>query len=1059
MIGRSCSWVGVGGWLAGVLVALLLTTPAHGTEPAAEKAVLLLYAESRVMPANASIDQEIRSLLQQSSGPVRFYTEHLDVSWFPDAGIQELLIDVLRQKYAGRRLDLVIAVGPGALRFALLHRATVFPDVPLVFTAGLPSIVDDLPLPPDVTGTWLLPDWKANLDLILSLHADTRRIALVYGTSAFDRSAIRGFHEAFSAYRDRLELVELTDVSFDEMLQRMAALPERTVVMFVAFFRDATGRAFVPAEVVGAVSRAARVPVYGVSDSFVGLGVIGGRVIDFQAQGRQAATLAARVLSGERPGPAAAGGRETNVYMFDARALKRRGVSERRLPPDSLVKHREASLWELYRWQIAAGVAVIAIQSALILGLLVQRRQSTAARLALARNLGFERLVSEISTTLATVAPAEIDGEIQQALLRIIQELGFDRGNLIEMTDDPRRVHVTRSMTARGVAPLPPTLEVAEFPWAFAALRRGELLWFLSPDEIPAEGAVDRASFLAAGITSFVGIPLDVGQVVVGAVTFATVRPAHEWPHVLIQRLRLVGEIFANALVRRRADAAVRESEARFAVIADAAPVMVWMAGTDGRCTYFNRGLLEFTGRSMGDDLADVWADRVHPEDRERCVAHYRRAQHAREEFVLEYRLRRHDGEYRWLADRGVPRLGRDGTFGGYVGTCTDISDIKAAHTATLKSVALRSAIFGSLYSQVAALDREGRVVAVNESWAHFGETGDGDPLRPSVGTDYLAACQRTAAEGHAAADQIAEAVRSVLDGRRQHVSLEYATRSDGNERWFDLHVEPFRHPDGGAIVSHLDITRRRLAEIEARRQREQLAHALRVTTLGELATSLAHEISQPLAAILSNAQAARLVLAKEPQHHDDLHGAVLDIAEDAKRAAQVIRRMRALLRKEWAERKYVDVNALVVEVANLLHADLEPKGVQRKLSLAKDVAPVLGDAIQLQQVLINVVMNASEAMVAASTRRALLTVETSRGPDGTVEITVSDNGPGVGEAKLEHIFEPFVTTKQTGLGMGLSISRSIVQAHGGRMWATPNDAGGLAVHIELPCEEEEVPR
>jgi len=397
-------------------------------------------------------------------------------------------------------------------------------------------------------------------------------------------------------------------------------------------------------------------------------------------------------------------------------------------------------------------------------------------------------------------------------------------------------------------------------------------------------------------------------------------------------------------------------------------------------------------------------------------------------------------------ASAGPAPRRRDGGFSGYVGACTDVTEIKAAHATLLESLALRSAIFGSLYGHVAALDKEGVVAAVNASWTEFADGGWNTPRSP-VGANYLAACERA---GHVGADAMANAVRAVLGGERPRATLEYAAHSGTEERWFEMAVEPFQRPEGGAIVSHVDITRRRRAEAEARRQRDELAHALRASTLGALAGSLAHEINQPLAAIAANAQAARLLLSAGDREQHEVREALMDIADDAKRAAQVIRRLRALFRKEGEEYKPADINALIVDVMMLLRSELESKGIGVQLSLAKDLPPVQGDAIQLQQVLLNVLLNAVEAAADRSTGRALVTIETVERHPGTIEIAVRDDGPGVKEADLERIFEPFVTTKSTGLGMGLSISRSIVQAHGGRMWATRTDPQGLTVHVEL---------
>jgi C4-dicarboxylate-specific signal transduction histidine kinase len=251
-----------------------------------------------------------------------------------------------------------------------------------------------------------------------------------------------------------------------------------------------------------------------------------------------------------------------------------------------------------------------------------------------------------------------------------------------------------------------------------------------------------------------------------------------------------------------------------------------------------------------------------------------------------------------------------------------------------------------------------------------------------------------------------------------------------------------------------VDITDRRRADEELRRQREELAHALRLTTLGEMAASLSHEMNQPLTAILSSAQAARRVLdTAEPDRGEIVRSAIQYIIEDSKRAAQVIRRLRALFRKEHAERKPIDLNEVIMDVVALVRGDAARRGVSLRCELADGLPAVSADIIQLQQVVLNLIVNAMEATTSAEEPRDV-TLTTQRAEPGLLRLSVHDTGAGVEASELDKIFEPFVTTKSDGLGMGLSISRSIVQAHGGRIWAARNPEHGLTVHVELPCEE-----
>jgi len=241
-------------------------------------------------------------------------------------------------------------------------------------------------------------------------------------------------------------------------------------------------------------------------------------------------------------------------------------------------------------------------------------------------------------------------------------------------------------------------------------------------------------------------------------------------------------------------------------------------------------------------------------------------------------------------------------------------------------------------------------------------------------------------------------------------------------------------------------------AEREARRHRAELAHMSRVAMMGELGASLAHELNQPLAAILSNAQAAQRLAASETPDTEEIRDALADIVDDGRRAGEVIRRLRALLKKDEPKHEPLEVNQIVGDVVHLVQHDADLRDVSLRTELAETLPPVQGDRVQLQQVLLNLILNGIEATVDGRTEPGTMVIRTSADTAGTVQVAVQDSGTGIDEDELERVFEPFFTTKPGGLGLGLAISRTIVEAHGGRLSAKNNLGGGATFRFSLPA-------
>jgi C4-dicarboxylate-specific signal transduction histidine kinase len=274
------------------------------------------------------------------------------------------------------------------------------------------------------------------------------------------------------------------------------------------------------------------------------------------------------------------------------------------------------------------------------------------------------------------------------------------------------------------------------------------------------------------------------------------------------------------------------------------------------------------------------------------------------------------------------------------------------------------------------------------------------------------------------------------------------------------MSVVPLKSVDGGAVISHTDITARKHAEFEAQRARDELAHVTRVWVMGELAAALSHQVNQPLTGIIGNAQAGLRFLAATPPNLPELREILLDINGDAERAAEVTRAVRKMLRKDTPGRELLDMNDVVRDTTGLVTSRSRMHKVDIHLELATSLPAVPGDRVQLSQVVLNLLMNAIESLSTDDGTKRTVTVRTVHTAANCVHLSVIDTGQGVPEGTEEQVFDPLFTTKADGMGMGLPIARAIVEAHGGIMWTQNEVLGGAAFHMTLPvaATEEDMP-
>jgi PAS domain S-box-containing protein len=430
----------------------------------------------------------------------------------------------------------------------------------------------------------------------------------------------------------------------------------------------------------------------------------------------------------------------------------------------------------------------------------------------------------------------------------------------------------------------------------------------------------------------------------------------------------------------------------------------------------------------------------VHPDDRpalERAMG--KSVSAGDREVERDFRVRLEDGRVRWVSSSGVIERDERGAALRMRGVSQDITARKLAEERFRLLVE-------SVPSAILMADADGTIVlANNRVGAVFGYSPAELPGRPVE--MLIPARYHQAHRGHRQAYGRDPSARAMGAGREL-----LATRKDGAEVPVEVGISPIRTSEGlFVLASVVDISARRQSERDAARLRDEIAHLSRVAMLGELSGALAHEINQPLSAVLSNAQAAQRFLSRDPPSAPQVAEILVDVVSSAKRASDVVTRLRSLLRKEDVQHLPLALNDVVEDVLVLMRHELDHRSTALRTELDSLLPAVLGDRVQLQQVLLNLVINGCDAMNGSAAPRELV-VRTAAGADGSVELCVADRGEGIPPESLERIFEPFVTTKAHGLGLGLAVCRSIVQAHGGRLWATNNPERGATLHVQLPA-------
>jgi len=498
----------------------------------------------------------------------------------------------------------------------------------------------------------------------------------------------------------------------------------------------------------------------------------------------------------------------------------------------------------------------------------------------------------------------------------------------------------------------------------------------------------------------------------------------------------------------KRTGDALRNSEREFRLLVETIPALVWRGTPEGELDYLNARAVEYLGFTAESLTGGRWLELVHPDHRDAVVRRWLESATTGSSYEDIYRLRRADGHYRWIRSVGQPFHDGEGRIAHWYGLVIDIEDRKRVEDDLRRSEAFlvegqHLARIGNFSWRIEAED-----ITWSEQIYRMFEFAPGTRM-----TLELMGTRVHPEDRPMLLDMVERARRGVSDFEYEHRLL----MPDDSIKY--LHLIAHRTKDEQGRLEYIgavqDVTDRKVAEDALNKARSELAHVARVTTLSALTASIAHEVNQPLSGIITNAGTCLRMLDAAPPNIDGARETARRTIRDGNRAADVIARLRALfIRKEFTLEP-LDLNDATREVLTLSSTDLQRQRVVLQSDLAGDLPTITGDRIQLQQVILNLLRNASDAMLGVDDRPRHLLISTQREAGDRVRLTVRDAGVGLDPDAMDKLFDAFYTTKSDGMGIGLSISRSIIERHQGRLWAEPNDGPGATFSFSIPREAD----
>ncbi len=504
--------------------------------------------------------------------------------------------------------------------------------------------------------------------------------------------------------------------------------------------------------------------------------------------------------------------------------------------------------------------------------------------------------------------------------------------------------------------------------------------------------------------------------------------------------------VSADITAAHNAKLALAESAARVEALANVMPNIIWSMRHDGEIDWVNDRWYEFTGLTRGEPEPD-WAEFVHPDDRARVLAASQLSRETGAQFDIEYRMLRRDGQYRWGLVRAMPIEPSHGAPTVWMGSFTDIQDkieIREALQAALAESRGRELQFQSILNSIPdamVVSDNGRIVSFSAAAERMYGWTQAEIIGRKI-TDLLAPEQR--------ADHRAQLAAALTEPTKT-----VGVRRDGSEFPAELVLGKPRLEDRSRLIAFVrDLTDRQATERRLQDLQSELTHVSRLSAMGEMAAALAHELNQPLAAGSNFLNASMRMMQVHAPDMAKVAYAMERADSQLMRAGDIIRRLREFVANGQTQHGTFDLSVLIAEAKALAMTNFKARGISLKVQLGAAAKSVVVDRIQIQQVLFNLLRNATEAMAGSEIR--VLTISARRSRDGMTTISVADTGPGIDPEIAAQLFKPFATTKAEGMGIGLSVSKSIVESHGGRIWAEAAPAGGTVFRFTVPSGKDE---